>query len=116
MKSACPPRLKFRVTIEQPTFTQDSSNEQIATWSTYSTQWAECRALSARDVVQAEQVYGSGTWVIELNKNSVTMGITSGMRARWTDGREITADFDGPAMPSTKWPRRVVVRAVEQTS
>jgi hypothetical protein len=44
------------------------------------------------------------------------MGITSGMRARWTDGREIVADFDGPAMPSTKWPRRVVVRAVEQTA
>jgi head-tail adaptor len=116
MKCQCPPRLKHRVTIERPTYTQDATNEQIATWSTYSTQFADCRAISARDVVQAEQVYGSGTWVIELNKSTTTMGITSGMRARWTDGREIVADFDGPAMPSTKWPRRVVVRAVEQTA
>lgn len=116
MKCACPPRLKHRVTIEKPDYVQDSSNEQIATWSTYSTQWAHCRASGARDVVQAEQVLGAGNWIIELNKSTITMRITSGMRARWTDGREIVADFDGPAMPMANWPKRVQVKAVEQTA
>lgn len=116
MKCQCPTRLKHRVTIEQPTYAQDSSNEQIATWSTYSTQYAYCRPMGARDVVQAEQVLGAGNWIIELNKSSTTMQITSGMRARWTDGREIVADFDGPAMPMAQWPKRVQVKAVEQTA
>lgn len=123
MKSECVcppplPRLPHRLTIEKPTYTQDAANEQIPTWVPYASNVpANCRGANARDVVQAEQVQGSATWVIELNKSDKTMNITSGMRARWRDGREIVADFDGPAMPMEKWPkRRVQIKAVEQTA
>lgn len=116
MKCACPARLKHRVTIERPTYTQDDANEQIPAWGVYSKQWANCRAAGARDVVQAEQVLGSGTWIIEMNKSDTTMSVTGAMRARWTDGRSITAYFDGPAMPMANNPRRVQIKAVEQTA
>lgn len=119
MRCACPanaPRLQHRVTIERPTYTQDSANEQIATWSTFATRKALCRAMTTREVVQSEQVQGSVGWVVELAYDTKTIGITSDMRMRLHSFGDRTVYCDGPSMPMDADKRRVKVRAMEQTA
>jgi head-tail adaptor len=119
VKCACPanaPRLQHRVTIERPTYTQDSANEQIASWGTYAVRRALCRAMTAREVVQSEQVQGSVGWVIEMTYDPKTSAITSDMRMTLHSFGNRTVYCDGPSMPLDADRRRVKVRAMEQTA
>lgn len=118
MKCSCDSigKRKTRVVVERPTYTQDSANEQQATWSTYTTQRGAVRAMTPREVVQAEQVQGALGWIVELPWNRTTLNITSDMRLKFTEGRAVTAFCDGPSMPVGTERRLVQVRAVEQTA
>lgn len=107
---------RHRVTIEKPIYTQDAANEQIPTWSTYATRWANCRAMTSREVAQSEQVQGSVGWIVELAYDSKTIGITSGMRMRLHSFGNRLVYCDGPSMPADGDRRQVRVRAMEQTA
>lgn len=111
----CDDRLPMvRIVVERPTYAQDTANEQIASWVPYATFYGTTKAASSRDVVQAEQVQGSSTWLLELPYGNRAMGITGEMRCRFTYGRSVTAYCDGSAMPVGM--NRVRVRAMEQTA
>lgn len=109
-------QMRHRVTIEQPTYAQDSANEQIATWSTYAKRWAFCRAMTAREVVQSEQVQGAVGWMVQMHYDPKTIGITSDMRLKLHSFDDRVVYCDGPSMPVNGEKRRVQVRAVEQTA
>ena len=115
-KCAFPPRLIHRVTIERPSYTQDAHGEQIETWSTYGTRRAICRAMTAREVVQAEQVQGAIGWIIKMPRDSTTIAITSNMRMTLHSFGDRTVYCDGPAMPDNEWSKFVQLRAIEQTT
>lgn len=48
-------RLRQRVTIQEPTETQDSYGEPVATWSDLATVWAAIDPLSGRETFGGEQ-------------------------------------------------------------
>lgn len=105
------PMLKLQ--FERPVYTQDSSNEQIPTWSPYWTFYGTAKALPSREVVQAEQVQGETPWLLTVPYGTKAMGITSGMRCRFTYGRSVTAYCDGGGTPFGF--KEVRIKAMEQT-
>lgn len=109
-------QMEHRVTVESPTYTQDSHNEQIQTWGLYTKSWSYCRAMTAREVIQSEQVQGAIGWVIRLPYNSKTIAITSDMRMKLNSFGDRTVYCDGPAMPVDGGKEFVEVRAIEQTT
>jgi SPP1 family predicted phage head-tail adaptor len=117
-KCACPtlPRLTHRVTIERPVYTQDAANEQIATWTPYASRYANCRAMTSREVVQSEQVQGSVGWIVEMRYDTKTIAITSGMRMKLNSFGNRVVYCDGPSMPVDGGKRTVRCRAMEQTA
>lgn len=115
-KCGCAQRLVHRVTIKNVTYAQDSHNEQIATEAIYAIRRAFCRAMTAREVVQSEQVQGSIGWVVELAYDTKTIGIQSDWTMVLHSFGDRTVYCDGPSMPVDGEKRRVRVRAIEQTA
>lgn len=116
MKCECPQRLIHQVTIKSLTYTQDSHNEQIPTEATYASRRAFCRAMTAREVVQSEQVQGAIGWMIELAYDPKTIGIQSDWKMVLHSFGDRVVYCDGPSMPVDGHKRRVRVRGVEQTA
>lgn len=116
MTCVCPQRLIHRVTIEKPTYTQDSHNEQIESWGIYEKRRAFCRAMRTSEVIQSEQVQGSVGWIVEMAYDQKTIAITSDMRLKLHSFGDRTVYCDGPSMPVDGMKRRVQLRAIEQTA
>lgn len=70
-------QLDRRITIEQPTITQDAAGQPVPTWSTLVTVWAEKDARLGNEQVQADQVTSQNlvNWRIRYRT-----GITNKMR------------------------------------
>lgn len=49
-------RLNRRITIQEPTETQDDYGEAIQSWATYRTVWAEKRDLPGNEAFDADQI------------------------------------------------------------
>lgn len=122
MKCACDSigKRRHRVTVKKPVYTQDTANEQIATYVPYmSNVSAFCRPLSAREAVQAEMVQGAVAWEIELGWSTKAKSITSDMQMTLHTFGNRLVSCDGPALPALDdngFPTAVKVRAQEQTA
>ena len=75
-----PGDLRTSVTIEQKTITgQNSSGEDVYTWSTVATMWCDVRPMSGRELEAAQQIHAEARWKIRTHYPSVT--IKRAMRA-----------------------------------
>lgn len=85
-------RLNQRIVLQQNAETQDSIGAAVASWSTFTTLWAQARALTGaeRHVADQQDAKVDHEFVVRH-----TAGITPGMRISW-DSRtfEIVAAFD----------------------
>lgn len=72
-------RLRHRVTIQQPGVTQNEYNEEVVTWSTFATVWADITALSGQErlIALADQVQSSMIQNVRIRYRS---GVTVKMR------------------------------------
>ena len=78
-------QLWARITIEQPTPTQNSVGEATLSWSTFATVWADVQPLGSRESVQYGEVLGVMTHKVTLR---YLAGLTSAMRIDY-DGRKL---------------------------
>lgn len=69
--------LRSRVTIQQPTETQDAFGEPDVTWSTYATRWARIDYAGGREFLGADALRTERRAVITMH---YTSGITEKMR------------------------------------
>lgn len=71
-------RLRHRVTIEQPTTTQDpNTGEQVPGWAAVATVWASVEPLSAREFIAAGAGQSSVSARVMMRYRS---DVTAGMR------------------------------------
>lgn len=87
-----PGRARYLVTIEQLAGTQDATGQQLWSWSTFTTAWAEIRGLSGYEHLAAAQLVAGVSAVILIRINELVtpkMRITYGQR-HW----DILAAFD----------------------
>lgn len=73
-------RLNKKITIEQPTETQDGTGQAVKSWSTYSQPWAAIEPLRANEFISSQQIVGEATVRIRVRADS---GITEKMRVNW---------------------------------
>lgn len=67
-------RLDRRITIEQPSFSQDASGQPVATWSTLATVWGAKKDIRGRERFAAEQEIAEETTVFLIRwRNDVTV-------------------------------------------
>jgi len=74
-----------RITVQQPTSTQNEVGESTLTWATYATVWADIQPLGGREAERYAETIGLSTHKITLRYLS---GLTSSMRIIY-DGRTL---------------------------
>ena len=59
-------KLRRRATVQEKTYTRNSFGEEVITWATWASVWAEVRGLSGREWVEARQVAADVTTSIRV--------------------------------------------------
>lgn len=97
-------RLRHRVELQSASMTQDASGEEIETWATIATLWANVAPVgrTERFVSGADQQLATITHRVEIRYRT---NITNEMRFKW--GARIL-DIEGYEDPSTKQAYTVV--------
>jgi len=74
--------LRHRITLESPTYVQDSTGDMVADWDIYKKVWAQIKLKSGRELVaaQAEQSKLLGEIIVRYDEN-----ITSSMKISYRD-------------------------------
>lgn len=75
--------LRHKVTIEQPTNSQDSMGGLTQTWTTYAIRFAEVKPLSGREFFDAQQYAADVNYRIRLRYDDTSKNITPSMRVSW---------------------------------
>ena len=88
-------QLRHRVTIQQPTVTQNTHGESVVAWSSYAVRVAaEVEQLSGRALFNAQQVQPDISMTVRTRYLS---GVTNAMRIVWHDGTtDRTLNIVGP--------------------
>lgn len=72
--------LRKRITIQQPSATQNTRGEEIPSWTTYATVWAQIEPLNGRELLAAQQVQSQVNTKITIRYQS---GVTPDMRIQY---------------------------------
>ncbi len=73
-------RLSERIAIEQKSVTRAANGEEVVTWTTYATTWAEVTPLRGREFFAAAQMQDSIDYRIRIRYRS---GVVPQMRIMW---------------------------------
>lgn len=75
---------RHRITIQQPTETQDSYGAAVVTWSTYAVRWGSVSPLAGRELFFARQIRPDVTHKVELwYVSGLTVRMRIQHRGRW---------------------------------
>lgn len=79
-------RLRYRVTLQEPTETRDAHGQPVKSWTDTAQAWAGYQGLRTEEKLQAHQIAATHWLKITLRLSSVTRRITDAWRVRFDSG------------------------------